>query len=301
MIGLNAYGFSPSPIMTEEAEVDWEELEKQDPTPIDAREETPKVGKEGVKRHEPDDDSRPKLQIHVFKRPKGLGIASEFLIATLDGKVKLVSLVSTGYQTEGDHATPDFSTWAKIAYRKRSASGLYLKMDNGFYESLESTNPLDQEPGKAPFPFRISYKYKSEMYWGLHISGGYWIHSTPHVSRLGRPASMGCVRVSHPSAMELFDLAVNEAQGNAWIKIYPPTSAGTERKFEELAVSAKEVRAALKSDYLDANQYADKSGDFLGNVLARRGKKLQIPKCGREDCFPFFGESIRLGKPKQAK
>jgi hypothetical protein len=61
------------------------------------------------------------------------------------------------------------------------------------------------------FPWIKSAAYNnSQMFWGLWIKGGYFIHSTPHYGELGRPASMGCIRQSFPDAQELFKLMVED-------------------------------------------------------------------------------------------
>ncbi len=71
---------------------------------------------------------------------------------------------------------------------------------NGFYKTAD-----------LAYPWIRSSKYgNSQMFWGLWIKGGYFIHSTPHYGELGRPASMGCIRQSFPDAMDLFKLLVEE-------------------------------------------------------------------------------------------
>jgi lipoprotein-anchoring transpeptidase ErfK/SrfK len=48
---------------------------------------------------------------------------------------------------------------------------------------------------------------------------GYAIHGTPHVSRLGRRASHGCVRLHPKNARILFSLVQTEGPGNTRIVV----------------------------------------------------------------------------------
>jgi len=59
----------------------------------------------------------------------------------------------------------------------------------------------------APMPYSIFY------------DGNFAIHGTTHVSRLGGPASRGCVRLHPSNAAVLFDLVQREGMGNTRITI----------------------------------------------------------------------------------
>jgi lipoprotein-anchoring transpeptidase ErfK/SrfK len=61
----------------------------------------------------------------------------------------------------------------------------------------------------APMPFSIFYR------------GGYAIHGTYAVSRLGSPASHGCVRLHMSNARELFGLVREFGPDQTQIVIYP--------------------------------------------------------------------------------
>lgn len=53
-----------------------------------------------------------------------------------------------------------------------------------------------------------SSKYNnSPMPYSIFFKGGYAIHGTNYVSRLGRPASHGCIRLRKSSARTLYNLA----------------------------------------------------------------------------------------------
>ncbi len=60
-----------------------------------------------------------------------------------------------------------------------------------------------------------SRKYNmSPMPYSIFYDGGYAIHGTNAVSRLGRPASHGCVRLDTSNAATLFSLAREVGPGN---------------------------------------------------------------------------------------
>lgn len=65
-----------------------------------------------------------------------------------------------------------------------------------------SRNHRSSRYNNAPMPFAIFY------------SGHYAIHGTDQISRLGRPASAGCVRLHPDNARELFAMVQSEGTGN---------------------------------------------------------------------------------------
>jgi lipoprotein-anchoring transpeptidase ErfK/SrfK len=66
----------------------------------------------------------------------------------------------------------------------------------------------------------FSRKYNNApMPHAVFFRGGYAIHGTNAVRRLGRPASHGCVRLAKGNARELFQL-IREYRGNARITIH---------------------------------------------------------------------------------
>ncbi|WP_244636052.1 L,D-transpeptidase [Chthonobacter albigriseus] len=62
-------------------------------------------------------------------------------------------------------------------------------------------------------PYRMHTMWHSRKYdnapmpHSIFYSGGFAIHATPHIKRLGRPASHGCVRLHPDHARELFAMA----------------------------------------------------------------------------------------------
>jgi lipoprotein-anchoring transpeptidase ErfK/SrfK len=69
-------------------------------------------------------------------------------------------------------------------------------------------------------PYRMHTMWHSRKYdmapmpHSIFFTGGYAIHATPHVKRLGRPASHGCVRLHPENAKELFALAKQYGRAN---------------------------------------------------------------------------------------
>jgi hypothetical protein len=61
--------------------------------------------------------------------------------------------------------------------------------------------------------------YNSPMPHSIFFHGGYAIHGTNYVSRLGGPASHGCVRLAPANAAKLFALVQREGMGNTRIAV----------------------------------------------------------------------------------
>jgi hypothetical protein len=203
-----------------------------------------------------------RVEVDVFKRPKGLGIDREFAVVTVDGRPEAAYVISSG---KPGNSTIEGSYPLKIMAVKGK------------------TNPEFK-----PYPWKRSTKYNnSPMFWGMQIDGGYWIHSTPHYGELGRPASMGCVRMTYPAAMELWDLIVNRAAGSAVIRIHASGSEKAKAVLASRGVDVSWIRERVEEDLTDA--LAKTRGDYSGYGHARIGKKLEWPGCDGVDCFDYFG------------
>lgn len=72
----------------------------------------------------------------------------------------------------------------------------------------------------------LSKNHKSSRYRGapmpysIFYNGNYAVHGTNQVSRLGRPASAGCVRLDTANAATLFSLAKREGLKNVRIVVH---------------------------------------------------------------------------------
>ncbi len=63
--------------------------------------------------------------------------------------------------------------------------------------------------------------YNSPMPYSIFYRGGYAIHGTNAIRRLGRPASHGCIRLHPSNARELFYLIKDYGKSNTRIVIRP--------------------------------------------------------------------------------
>ena len=67
-------------------------------------------------------------------------------------------------------------------------------------------------PTGAWKPYRMHEMWYSKKYdnapmpHSVFFTGGYAVHATPHVKKLGRPASHGCIRLSPKNAEEFYTL-----------------------------------------------------------------------------------------------
>lgn len=65
-----------------------------------------------------------------------------------------------------------------------------------------------------------SIKYDgSPMPYSIFFYGGYAIHGTTEISKLGRPASHGCVRLHPQNAAKLFALLKRNGKQNTFIRV----------------------------------------------------------------------------------
>lgn len=80
-------------------------------------------------------------------------------------------------------------------------------------------------PTGAFKPYRMHEMWYSKKYdnapmpHSVFYSGGYAIHATPHVQRLGRPASHGCVRLSPKNAEAFYQTVEVFGPNNTHIMI----------------------------------------------------------------------------------
>jgi hypothetical protein len=204
-----------------------------------------------------------RVEVDVFKRPKALATGLEFMTLKVDGILQdayvISSAVSGHYTIEGEFP---------VSIERRSGR----------------TNP-----GLKPYPWHRSSKYQnSPMFWGLHLSGGYWSHSTPHYGDLGKPASMGCVRMSFPAAMELWDTVVNRVNGSAIVRIHGSGTSKGLAAFQALNANPSWIQERVEKDLADAQ--AITTGDYNGVGHARQNEPLAFPGCEDVDCFEYFGK-----------
>lgn len=68
---------------------------------------------------------------------------------------------------------------------------------------------------------RSSRYHNAPMPFSIFFHGNYAIHGTDQISRLGSPASAGCVRLHPDNASILFDLTKQVGNDNLHVKIVP--------------------------------------------------------------------------------
>lgn len=241
--------------------------------------------------------SQAPIAIDVFRRPVGLGVSQEFLVVSKNDipiSAHIISTAKAGKVAIGDSAPARRSYMAQLELINPKTGGQEYAVD---------LSKADLSV-KKPYPFHRSSTYASSMYWGLRIDGGYWIHATPHYKELGKPASMGCIRVNNATAMELYDLAVNESRGNVAIHLHTSVSESkrkeAQERWTELGLTPQWVLAHITRDLQDAlAQPLDAKGDFKGIAHARVGHGLKLARCGDVDCFETFPKIYKAQYKKE--
>jgi len=74
-------------------------------------------------------------------------------------------------------------------------------------------------PGRMHRRYFSKKYYNSPMPYSIFFHGGYAIHGTNDIRRLGRPASHGCVRLHPGDAATLFSLVSAYGKGNTRIVV----------------------------------------------------------------------------------
>ena len=87
------------------------------------------------------------------------------------------------------------------------STGIYGTPSGSFRPQSLKRHHFSTLYNSAPMPYSIFY------------DGNFAIHGTTHVSRLGGPASRGCIRLHPSNAAVLFSLVQREGAGNTRITI----------------------------------------------------------------------------------
>ncbi|WP_136656476.1 L,D-transpeptidase [Nitratireductor sp. XY-223] len=97
----------------------------------------------------------------------------------------------------------------KVKYRWKVSTGRrgYYTPTGSYRPKWLSRHHRSRKYNNAPMPFAIFFR------------GGYAVHGTNEISRLGRPASHGCVRLDPNNAATLFSLVQREGFKNTRIII----------------------------------------------------------------------------------
>lgn len=235
-------------------------------------------------------------------------VTKEFVVLTIDAKPAKAYVVSAALErmvelpVKGSDGQPliDPVTQKPLMKRefKTTPTGNY-RLDPLLQHRVITVDGGTKRKELVAYPWMRSRTYDdAQMYWGLWIKGGYFIHSTPHYGQLGQRASMGCVRQSFPDAMELFDLIVNQKM-TAMIRIHPLGSQSAIERLQALLNDSKDPERDMK--WVVARLYENwkqirASVKYYGPELPllghgwihpelKRPQPPQWPLCGPIDCF----------------
>lgn len=91
--------------------------------------------------------------------------------------------------------------------------------------AVSTARPGYHTPTGTFHPIRLERTWYSTIYnnapmpYSIFFYGGYAIHGTTEISKLGRPVSHGCVRLHPDNARILFNLVVRYGKANTSIRI----------------------------------------------------------------------------------
>ena len=133
--------------------------------------------------------------------------------------ILLICTVLAGCLTTADDASADL-----LISVNKSSQRLFVIVDGVHRYTWPISSGIDGGPPSGSFrPERLERMWYSRKYdWSpmphaIFFYHGYAIHGTGYVSRLGRPASHGCVRLHPAHAATLFQLV--QSYGNTRTRI----------------------------------------------------------------------------------
>jgi lipoprotein-anchoring transpeptidase ErfK/SrfK len=133
------------------------------------------------------------------------------------GTLGFLAMFSTAYASPIVDITVDISS-----------QEMYVQAPEGEALWLVSTGRSNFDTPTGTFtPTRLEEEYYSKKYddapmpYSIFFTGGYAIHGTEHVSRLGRKASHGCIRLDPENAAVLYELVDYYGMENTVVRIVP--------------------------------------------------------------------------------
>lgn len=140
-----------------------------------------------------------------MKALAGIALAFSLAIGTFD----IASAASLVARVDISTQTMTVIHRGKVKYRWRVSTARPGKVTPAGTWTAKwlSKNHRSSRYNNAPMPYSIFY------------SGNYAVHGTNQVSRLGRPASAGCVRLDTRNARILYELAQREGLKNTRIVV----------------------------------------------------------------------------------
>ena len=132
-----------------------------------------------------------------------VALTATFWMLSLAGAVRADIVI----QVDKSSQRMSVSVNGQHRYTWAVSTGIYGTPSGTFRPQGLSRNHRSSLYHSAPMPYSIFY------------DGNFAIHGTTHVSRLGGPASRGCVRLHPSNAATLFSLVQKEGMGNTRIQI----------------------------------------------------------------------------------
>ncbi len=127
-----------------------------------------------------------------------LAIFSFCVMTTVANAGTIVAKVNISTQT----MTVSENGWPMYKWKVSTARPGYYTPRGSWRAYLASLHHRSRKYDNAPMPYAIFF------------NGGYAIHATYEIKRLGRPASHGCIRLHPENAAIFFNLAQKYGLGN---------------------------------------------------------------------------------------
>jgi lipoprotein-anchoring transpeptidase ErfK/SrfK len=125
------------------------------------------------------------------------------ITATVANAGTIVAKVNISSQT----MTVSENGWTKYTWKVSTARPGYVTPTGQWRAYLASLHHRSRKYDNAPMPYAIFF------------NGGYAIHATYELKRLGRPASHGCIRLHPENAAIFFNLAQKYGLGNTKVVV----------------------------------------------------------------------------------
>ncbi len=165
--------------------------------------------------------------------------------------------VNVDLSTQRMHVSVDgkpYATWRISSGRREGNSKEYYTPRGSYHPKWLERMHYSRKYDNAPMPYAI------------FITGGVAIHGTSAVSRLGRPASHGCIRISTPAAAELFRLVQQHGRRNTIVRI----TGSTDVAYRKLASTRRVARRSSIRKRRKARRLASHRGRAASRRVARR-------------------------------
>ena len=146
----------------------------------------------------------------------------------MNWKTKIVgcaaAILTAGMMMAG---TATASLAGVVAHVDLSSQRMHVKVNGRHYASWKISSgrkgyrtPTGKWRPKWTTKMHYSRKYyNSPMPYSVFYHGGYAVHGTNYVSRLGRPASHGCIRLHTANARKFYNLVNRYGRKNTLIKV----------------------------------------------------------------------------------